>query len=205
MTAPQVFRAADVIARAMRNHSSNPMVLAEALESAQLLQSPETAAEREQLRNDITGACLARWEEEQENARLRLAWKSAQRGRRQLRARLAEYERPADEDPIRYTLTEQAQATEVHPSVTSWQLEVLESGCWWGTGLRTDSREAAEDLLAEHRKAKPAVKWRVVSATTTYTLLAEDPCHPCGCPRRFDRHADGCPTLAEPGETGGVS
>ncbi|MER6832648.1 hypothetical protein ABT320_01435 [Streptomyces cellulosae] len=24
---------------------------------------------------------------------------------------------------------------------------------------------------------------------------AEDPCHPCGCPTRFDRHADGCPTL----------
>ncbi|RSN13784.1 hypothetical protein DMH25_08330 [Streptomyces sp. WAC 01325] len=20
-----------------------------------------------------------------------------------------------------------------------------------------------------------------------------DPCHPCGCPKRFDRHADGCP------------
>jgi hypothetical protein len=24
-----------------------------------------------------------------------------------------------------------------------------------------------------------------------------DPCHPCGCPKRFDRHADGCPTLAD--------
>lgn len=23
-------------------------------------------------------------------------------------------------------------------------------------------------------------------------FLAEDPCHPCGCPKRFDRHADGC-------------
>jgi hypothetical protein len=22
-----------------------------------------------------------------------------------------------------------------------------------------------------------------------------DPCHPCGCPKRFERHADGCPTL----------
>lgn len=21
-----------------------------------------------------------------------------------------------------------------------------------------------------------------------------DPCHPCGCPKRFDRHADGCPS-----------
>lgn len=24
-----------------------------------------------------------------------------------------------------------------------------------------------------------------------------DPCRPCGCPKRFDRHADGCPALAE--------
>lgn len=26
----------------------------------------------------------------------------------------------------------------------------------------------------------------------------EEPCHPCGCPKRFDRHADGCPTRPEP-------
>lgn len=26
---------------------------------------------------------------------------------------------------------------------------------------------------------------------------SEDPCHPCGCPKRFNRHADGCPTLPE--------
>ncbi|MDH6224299.1 hypothetical protein [Streptomyces sp. MJP52] len=26
---------------------------------------------------------------------------------------------------------------------------------------------------------------------------AEDPCHPCGCPKRFDRHAWGCPTEAD--------
>lgn len=31
----------------------------------------------------------------------------------------------------------------------------------------------------------------------------EDPCHPCGCPTRFDRHAWGCPTLpAEDDVTG---
>ncbi|MCX0246447.1 hypothetical protein [Streptomyces drozdowiczii] len=39
----------------------------------------------DQLRNDVTGACLARWEEEQDNARLRLAWKSARQGRRKAR------------------------------------------------------------------------------------------------------------------------
>lgn len=25
---------------------------------------------------------------------------------------------------------------------------------------------------------------------------AEDPCHPCGCPKRFNRHTDGCPAVA---------
>lgn len=34
-------------------------------------------AELSQAEEDRTGACLARWEEEQENARLRLAWRSA--------------------------------------------------------------------------------------------------------------------------------
>jgi hypothetical protein len=53
-----------------------------------LLNSPEHAAEVEQLRNDLTGACLARWEEEQDTARLRLALESAKRGRRELRAEL---------------------------------------------------------------------------------------------------------------------
>ncbi|MGW9022618.1 hypothetical protein ACWGOE_14170, partial [Leucobacter chromiiresistens] len=48
-----------------------------ALDSARLLNSPQQAAEHEQLRNDITGACLARWEEEQDNARLRLALASS--------------------------------------------------------------------------------------------------------------------------------
>jgi hypothetical protein len=43
------------------------------------------AAEVERLHNDVTGACLARHEEEQENTRLRLAWQSARQGRKHLR------------------------------------------------------------------------------------------------------------------------
>lgn len=42
--------------------------------------------------DELTGAYLARWEEEQDNARLRLALKSAQHGRREARARVAELE-----------------------------------------------------------------------------------------------------------------
>lgn len=44
----------------------------------------------DQLHNDVTGACLARWEEEQDAARLRLAWKSARRGRRKAREQVHE-------------------------------------------------------------------------------------------------------------------
>jgi len=46
---------------------------------------PVPRSELDQARDDVMGACLARWEEEQENARLRLALKSAQRGRREAR------------------------------------------------------------------------------------------------------------------------
>lgn len=45
-----------------------------------------------ELSDDVTGACLARYEEELDNARLRLALASAQRGRRELRDRVAELE-----------------------------------------------------------------------------------------------------------------
>jgi hypothetical protein len=47
---------------------------------------PVPRSELDQARDDVMGACLARWEEEQDNVRLRLALASAQRGRRELRA-----------------------------------------------------------------------------------------------------------------------
>ncbi|MGW1246978.1 hypothetical protein [Streptomyces sp. NPDC002535] len=76
MNAKRVAAAEVVILAAMQTRRTAAGV-AVALESACLLQSSESAAEARQLRNDITGACLARYEEERENARLRLAWKSA--------------------------------------------------------------------------------------------------------------------------------
>jgi len=72
-----VAAAAKVLAAAMGQGNREPYSLAFVLDSACLLQSPETADEARQLRDDVAGACLARWEEEQENARLRLAWRSA--------------------------------------------------------------------------------------------------------------------------------
>ncbi|GGY81407.1 hypothetical protein GCM10010327_10100 [Streptomyces nitrosporeus] len=60
---------------------------------------PELLAEVERLRAEVsdlasavTGACLARYEEEQDADRLRVALASAQRGRRELRGRVAELE-----------------------------------------------------------------------------------------------------------------
>lgn len=46
---------------------------------------------------------------------------------------------------------------------------------------------SAEDeaLAAVDRSVKS--QFPVIAA-----FLAEDPCRPCGCPKRFDRHADGC-------------
>jgi protein-tyrosine-phosphatase len=69
---------AGVICRA-QEQDRTPMGIAFAVDSAGLHMSPETAAELEQLGNDLDGARLARWEEEQDNARLRLALKSAKR------------------------------------------------------------------------------------------------------------------------------
>ncbi|WP_406000739.1 hypothetical protein [Streptomyces sp. NBC_00829] len=68
--------------------------------------------------DELAGVSLSLFEEEQVSARLRLAVKSAQRGRRVLRARVAELEaasgdgstRTVDEDPIVFALTEEAAA-----------------------------------------------------------------------------------------------
>jgi hypothetical protein len=76
---------AGVICRAQENGKQTPMGIAIAVESADMLMSPEAAAELDKTLEDLTGARLSLWEEEQENARLRLALASAQRGRRELR------------------------------------------------------------------------------------------------------------------------
>jgi hypothetical protein len=57
--------------------------------------------ELDQVLEDLTGANLARWEEEQDTARLRLALSSAKRGRSQLRARVAELEAQRDRRRVR--------------------------------------------------------------------------------------------------------
>lgn len=59
---------------------------------ALLAEADRLRAESDQLYSDLTGAYLDRWEEAQDNIRLRQALASAQRGRRELRSRMAELE-----------------------------------------------------------------------------------------------------------------
>lgn len=59
---------------------------------ALLAEADRLRAESDQFYSDLTGAYLDRWEEAQDNIRLRQALASAQRGRRELRARVAELE-----------------------------------------------------------------------------------------------------------------
>ncbi|MFJ9214278.1 hypothetical protein [Streptomyces sp. NPDC102264] len=92
MNATRVSAAAGVVHAAMENGRRTAAGIAAALESAGLLMSPETAAELDRLSDELTGMSLSLWEEEQDSARLRLALASAQRGRRELRARVAELE-----------------------------------------------------------------------------------------------------------------
>lgn len=70
-----------------------------------------TDPEIDRVENELTGANLSLWEEEQDNARLRLALKSAQRGRRELRARVAELE--AERHTTNEALSDAAEALRV--------------------------------------------------------------------------------------------
>jgi hypothetical protein len=77
--------AAGVIHACIQQGKPLPVSIAFALEAAGLLNSFEHAAEVAQLSTDLDGARLSLWEEEQDSKRLRLALKSAQRGRREMR------------------------------------------------------------------------------------------------------------------------
>jgi hypothetical protein len=54
---------------------------------------------------------------------------------------------------------------------------------------RHSTNEALDDAVRE----VAALRARVAELEAAITH--DDPCRPCGCPKRFDRHAWGCPTL----------
>ncbi|MGW2692418.1 hypothetical protein ACWC3Y_11210 [Streptomyces sp. NPDC001296] len=132
----RVNAAAELIRRSMGNGRQTPAGWAMDLESAQLLQSPETAAELEQLRAQVAEL-------------------------------LAE----------RHTTN-----------------EALDDAV---KALRAD-RDRIAELEAEKKRVAAHAEHLATClvARSEELMAAEDPCRPCGCPKRFDRHADGCPTLA---------
>jgi ATP-dependent Clp protease ATP-binding subunit ClpA len=130
MTTKALNQLTDVIRRAMENGALTPTDLAVAIDSAQLLQSPEAVDLTARLYRDLEGARLALWEEERDTKRLRLAAKLARVRAAKLQGRVAQLEaerhsmnealaeleaetgdgHPVDEDPIAYALTEKAGA-----------------------------------------------------------------------------------------------
>lgn len=195
--------------------------MAEHLADAQLLQSPETAAEAEAeplalpwahvmpdddlhgFLADLLSAAIGRWQHSPEVPdrevlaaieRACAAWRTPGQGYRSDEP--ADQERPADEGPIRYTLTEQAEVTPdfFQPNHTyqrrRWQFQCLavapspDDGQVRAVGYLGRPGETAT-VHGMGREQWEHDGWTDVT----------DPCHPCGCPKRFDRHADGCPTL----------
>lgn len=69
--------------------------------------------------------------------------------------------------------------------------------------------ETAEDLARLRKRVAELEMSLAMQSTLTWALNrvteleqstadhpepSVDPCHPCGCPTRFNRHADGCPS-----------
>lgn len=164
---------------------------------------------------ETIGANLARWEEERDNARLRLALASAQRGRREARevarnaVRVTEqsmkelkrehaantsysaalpWARLMDDEDLAEFLAEVEHAIAIPGATPAEALAAVEKAC--GTW-----RLIAEAQHAHNTAPGPDAMTRLL-APTQALREDEDPFHPCGCPKRFARHADGCPTYS---------
>ncbi|HEY6117911.1 MAG TPA: hypothetical protein VI172_18325 [Candidatus Dormibacteraeota bacterium] len=140
MNAGRINAAAGVIHAAMVQGRKTATGLASALDSAQLLQSPKTAAVAEYLRKRLA-------QEELGYERLRVALESARRGRRELRARVAELEAtPPDRLTRTFAPTQvlrdkaQAEAPRVVIYRASWDTAPLG---WYTT--EAEARKHCED------------------------------------------------------------
>jgi hypothetical protein len=136
--------------------------------------------ELDQVLEDLTGANLARWEEEQENARLRLALASAKRGRSQLRAKVAEL--LAERHTTNEALDDAVQA------------------------LRADRAESEPPRIRKHHPDCAAVAMAGAPCTCPPDFTGEDPDDladedGCTCPDtgRGEPHDVDCPQADAPG------
>jgi hypothetical protein len=109
--------------------------------------------------DDLTGANLSLYEEELETARLRLALKSAQRGRREARAELARL-----------------------LSATQVRVAALEAE-------RHATNEALADTTVAQRAAERSADMLTRMLAPTQALREDDdPVRPCGCPTLATPH-----------------
>ncbi|MEU7381511.1 hypothetical protein AB0A91_16215 [Streptomyces sp. NPDC042207] len=145
--------------------------MADALESARLLQSPETAAEHEELRAKFADAAATVAQLVQERGDRMKVEHAVRDEAEALRARVAELEA----DLV-------AKAQDAEAAVKGWGR------------ARERVTELEELLVATDR---PVDEDPIAYALTDKAeAAAESIVRPCGCPRRFDRHAWGCPTTA---------
>ncbi|ODA69243.1 hypothetical protein [Streptomyces sp. AVP053U2] len=155
--------AAGVLCAAMQQGRQTPTGLALALDSARLLQPPETAAELEKLRARVEELVAQRDDLLVESATAPDTDDLRQGLRDQvaeLEARLAEYEQPADEDPIAYTLTEQAADT--YPPALPWARLMDADDLEGFLEDLVDAASGDEDLSTLDKVESTIARWRVI-------------------------------------------
>ncbi|MFF9271091.1 hypothetical protein [Streptomyces rochei] len=177
MNTKRVNGAAGVILAALTQNRT-PAGIALALESAGLLMTPETA---EDMASTATEAVRVAEEsvtelrrEHAENARLR--------------AELEKFVAIAYQEMVRAAHFSEAARLLEAAGYDDDAVNFLDN---MADGIRTHA--AAEGVNGSVDKLTRLL------APTQALRAAEDIVHPCGCPKRFDRHAWGCPTLPEPG------
>lgn len=125
---------------------------------------PVLRSELDQAHDGIAGACLARWESEQENERLRWALASARRGRSRLRAQVAELESAAYGDATVRLLAPVEQIRHLHACVAAQlsRADTLDRLCREQRARadaleleRHSTNEARDDVVQELR-ARPS-------------------------------------------------
>ncbi|MEV0015384.1 hypothetical protein [Streptomyces tendae] len=199
MNTKRVNSAAGVILAALEQ-GRVPAGIALALESAGLLMTPETADDMASVSTDAVRVA--------ERSVSELKREHAENAR--LRERVAELEAEAkatadgyppalpwarlmDHEDLTDFLDELAASAITHAPAESALAEVEKTCGTW--------RLIAEAQHAHNTAPGPDVDASVdkltrLLAPTQALREDEDPCHPCGCPKRFARHADGCPTYS---------
>lgn len=100
-------------------------------------------AEKDRAEDDLAGACLARWEAEQETARYRTAWQSARQGRIKARTRAEEADTEYDTVAEAYLMAA-GRADKAEPRITELENRLR---------LAHQARRAKEHQLDDIRRA----------------------------------------------------